>query len=874
MFPTGSMLTREDRARLLRETVLKSSHIENLLPQLPGTLPPDPADLQIPLHRRDNLTPGDSAVVGGGGLDDFNTRRLAVARGRQQDTKEVTPNTDAGENHPPLQENIIPPPQSQPAPIRRPQTPPYRPHKSTNDDLHAAYIDLQARCRRLETDNADLHRRLQDSQHAAQRSRDETESAERETRSTRAKLDALRGEYDDAARREQEREKAWARITPAEWKEANERVDVLIGENDALMAQSKARESEMDELRDLLARADAEATATASQLAQMQHANTQLRTDLAHACERADNAVRESTQCEAELLAANVECDKLRAENRRVGGEMKALQEIVGDLKNSLEEITTRYQHHVRESQLLAHRERDLLDNLRTTEHERDELKSKTQAQSSAQTQLRAENEDLLSISKTFEARIVVLEQREMESVAEVERQTAVAEEAKLEYEKALIKEQALQAELQRRAERLLEIPARARERAEQEIATMRAQFQTEKQSLTTDISALEHRCTHLSHQADRAIRDKRAAESELEKLTRHIPEEAERVARMLEDVNTRLRAAEREKAVVSGRLESLHQKLLREEGRWEKERQMAAERNEDAWRRLRNAERELEETKEAHLATLTKLNDLTHAHKQLSESKTQLHQQHTAQLAHQQQAHTDTQTQLSNKVAQLKNHNDRLTQDLHQISTLRAREHANYRAERDELQSAHARVCTDLRAQVGRSEARVEEVEKRCGELGGVVAALERKCEEERRLVRECGARLRIAETRAEVLARQVAAAGRKEVELVDERKRLQRELDRARMDRERIEREHAAALRDAHSRLRPSLHDDPDPDSIVDDNAADVRELKAEIDRVKHRTQTRSHQRHAQAVMGGLAAAAASVGGGGDDELDDMSD
>ncbi|KAJ3133902.1 hypothetical protein HDU90_005510 [Geranomyces variabilis] len=519
----------------------------------------------------------------------------------------------------------------------------------------------------------------------------------------------------------------------------------------------------------------------------------------------------------------------------------------------SLEEITTRYQHHVRESQLLALRERDLLDNLRTTEHERDELKLKTQAQSAAQTQLRAENEDLLSISKTFEARIVLLEQREMESVAEVERQTAVAEEAKLEYEKALIKEQALQAELQRRAERLLEIPARARERAEQEIATMRAQFQTEKQSLTTDISTLEHRCTHLSHQAERAIRDKRAAESELEKLTRHIPEEAERVARMLEDVNTRLRAAEREKAVVSGRLESLHQKLLREEGKWEKERQMAAERNEDAWRRLRNAERELEETKEAHLATLTKLTDLTHAHKQLSESKTQLHQQHTAQLAHQQQSHTDTQTLLSNKISQLKNHNDRLTQDLHQISTLRAREHANYRAERDELQSAHARVCSDLRTQIGRSEARVEEVEKRCGELGGVVAALERKCEEERRLV---------------------AAAGRKEVELVDERKRLQRELDRARMDRERIEREHAAALRDAHSRLRPSLHDDPDPDSVGDDNAADVRELKAEIDRVKHRTQTRSHQRHAQAVMGGLAAAAASVGGGGDDELDDMSD
>ncbi|KAJ3171313.1 Sodium channel and clathrin linker 1 [Geranomyces variabilis] len=866
MFPTGSMLTREDRARLLRETVLKSSHIENLLPQLPGTLPPDPADLQIPLHRRDTFSPGDSNSPAAAGLDDFNTRRLAIARGRHQDSKEETP--DAVENAPP-------PPQSQPEPTptrKPPATPSYQPRKSTDNDLHAAYVDLQARCRRLETDNADLHARLVDSKHTTQRARDETESAERELRTTRSKLDALQTAADDAARREA----AFANITPQEWREANERVDVLIGENDALMSRTRERERDMDELQALLARRDAEAAATASALAQTQQQNTQLRADLAHACERADAAVRESTQCEAELLQANIESDKLAAENRRWAGEVKALQESVGDLKNSLEEITIRYQTHVRESHLLAHRERELLDNLQTTQYERDELASKCHAQATAHTQLRAENEELLSISKAFETRIAVLEGRAHESAGECARQTEIAQEAKLEYEKALITEQALQADLQRRAERLLEIPARARERAEQEIATMRAQFQTEKHALHTDISQLEQRCTHLSHQADRAIRDKRAAESELEKLSRHIPEESERVARALEDVNARLRAAERDKAVVGGRLESLHQKLLREEGRWEKERQMAAERSEDAWRRLRNAERELEETKEAHLATLTKLTDLTHAHTLLSESKTQLQQTHTAQLNAQHQAHTDTTTQLATKISQLSKHADRLTQDLHQISTLRACEHAQHRAEHDELQSTHARVVADLRAQVGRSEARVEEVEKRCGELGAVVAALERKCEEERRLVRECGARLRVAETRAEVLARQVASASRKEVELVDERKRLQRELDRARMDRERIEREHAAALREAHSRLRPSIHDDPDPDSVADDNAAQVRELKAEIDRVKHRTQARSHQRHAQAVMGGLAVAATTMDGGGNDndELDDLSD
>lgn len=46
------------------------------------------------------------------------------------------------------------------------------------------------------------------------------------------------------------------------------------------------------------------------------------------------------------------------------------------------------------------------------------------------------------------------------------------------------------------------------------------------------------------------------SAEGELEKMTRHIPEEADRLAIMIEEVNNRLRASEREKNQAMGRLE------------------------------------------------------------------------------------------------------------------------------------------------------------------------------------------------------------------------------------------------------------------------------------------------------------------------------
>ncbi|KAJ3146175.1 Sodium channel and clathrin linker 1 [Geranomyces michiganensis] len=874
------LLTRNDRARLLRETVLKSSHIDNIDSNniLPGFSPspqPDPADLQIPSHTRQNTFP---PRIKGGGDDSgddgmsFNTQRLALARGQIQQLQQQPVEDEEGRKV--MKENVKPasPPPPPPPPALASPPPPappppihnHHPRSTLADaDAHAAYVELQARARRLETDNNDLHHRLADATRATQQARD---SHDRDVRDLREKLKLLE---DDNTR---SRRDAAARITPEEWKEANERVDVLIGENDALMAQAIAREAEMDELREQLVQRDAQV----SQLTDLQQQNAKLRADLVHALDRAESAIRETKQCERELVDANIEVDKLRAELRRVSGDSKGLQDMVGDLKSSLEEVTSRYQKHVRESQLVAARERDLLDNLKTTEYERDELKAKCTAQTTAHTTLRAEADELLSISKTLESRILLLESREADAASEVLKQTEIAQEAKLEYEKALIREQQHQAELQRRADRLLEIPAKARERAEQEIATMRLQFQSEHQRQTAELAALEQRCAHLTHQAERAIRDKRAAESELEKCTRHVPEEAERMACCLEDVNARLRAAERERSVAVG---SLHQKLLREEHRFEKERQLAAERSDDAFRRLRNAERELEETKESHLATATKFTDLTHAHQRLLESKHALTTAHTAALQSLHQSHSDTSTQLSQKITHLTTTQTRLTHDLHNLAQLRAREHAQAQTERENIHAVHARVVADLRSQVGRGVARVEELEQRCAELGGAVAQLERKCEEERRCVGAAVARARCAEARAEALARQCLGAGKKEAELAEERKRLQRELDRARMDRERIQREHAAALREAQSRLRTPLHNDPD--AGVDDHhqqqqhAADVRELKAEIDRVKHRTQTQSHQRHAHAVMGGLAAAAASAGAGDvEDELDDLSD
>ena len=56
---------------------------------------------------------------------------------------------------------------------------------------------------------------------------------------------------------------------------------------------------------------------------------------------------------------------------------------------------------------------------------------------------------------------------------------------------------------------------------------------------------------------AGRALREKRSAESELEKLTRSITTEGERMTGIIEDLSTRVRAAERERGDAVAKLET-----------------------------------------------------------------------------------------------------------------------------------------------------------------------------------------------------------------------------------------------------------------------------------------------------------------------------
>ncbi|KAI8818065.1 uncharacterized protein EV422DRAFT_204358 [Fimicolochytrium jonesii] len=502
-----SMLTREDRTRLLRETVLKSGNIDGH----PAIRPSDPADLDVPSSRRD----ADAGLSGVESLLDKARRRSPSPKRQKAE------------------------------PIRQ----------TRDHDSERRVTELQNRLQRVETENRHLHETINTLHMDNQKELDQNSLLSLEASQVREMYDSLLSKH-KALVESRSRAVTGGQISAEEWKEVNERVDVLINENDVLAERNKSAQRQVAELEDELSQTKKHAQNQSMELQQAQAFISTLKRDLNNTIDRATQAERNVKECAHEITAAQVENDKLVEEIRRREVDIKTYQGRVGDLRRSLEEVTTRYQAHVREAQALAARERDQLNSLKNIELERDEYKSKLAALSIEHVSLRENQDEVIKISAEFEQRIDQLEAKEVESYQSLQSEIQKAEEAKLEYEKALIREQQYQSEIQRLNEKLLEFPQRYRERTEQEIATMRAQLNSDKQQLTAEISDLETKCSQLQHQADRAIRDKRAAESELEKLSRHIPEEADRIALTIEELNTRLRNSERDKSAAMNKLE------------------------------------------------------------------------------------------------------------------------------------------------------------------------------------------------------------------------------------------------------------------------------------------------------------------------------
>ncbi|KAJ3032947.1 hypothetical protein HDV00_006950 [Rhizophlyctis rosea] len=642
-------------------------------------------------------------------------------------------------------------------------------------------------------------------------------------------------------------------MTKEDWKEMNDRMDLLIQENDALVEQNKKERREIAKLRSELTAQGKEVHTTKQTLTET--------LDQLHATEEGVRSLQEANsqlekECKTwqnELEAASQEIQANYAEKRRIVNELHAAEAQVGDLRRSLEEVTGRYHAHVQDSTALATREKELMTTLKATLAELEDTKTKNTSLESELQTLKEEHSEVLKISKALEQRAAMLEEQRVELYQEGQRHIEKAEESSLEKEKALMREQQAQKEIQRLAEKLRDVAAKNRERMEGEIEVLRTRHMEDKRKHAEDMAKLEATCANLQGQIDRAIRDKRAAESELEKATRHLPTDHDRLTMTLDELNAKLRSNEREKMDAVHKMESAQQKLAREQNRFEKEKQQLAESSEHTYRRLRKVEVQLEETKEERVKLLSRIAELEHALVGEKEGRLKCVAGHEAEMGALRQRYEGQVEELTTKLQHLGEAHGKTCRDLQILLSEQRAMSERWKEESTRLTTHHTHTLSETRHQLSRSHQRCEDLESQLLRAEARRKELMAQLADDKREAGRVGARLREVEGCLEGARRQNGVLVGREREGGEEKKRLQRELDRAQLDKERLERELSLQVKQQAGKVAglvgtatlfpDEMHEDFDRSFKEDEKDLRIRTLQQEIERVKNRSRTRKY-------------------------------
>ncbi|NXA87933.1 SCLT1 protein, partial [Melanocharis versteri] len=158
---------------------------------------------------------------------------------------------------------------------------------------------------------------------------------------------------------------------------------------------------------------------------------------------------------------------------------------------------------------------------------------------------LRTEKVALEEQVRELQAKSASLESETYDAVAKVQDCIQLLEEANLEKSQALFGEKQKEEEIKKLQDEMSQLAENTAARIRKEVETAKKQCNMKLSRLTEEVSALQMECGEKQSQIERAIREKRAVEEELEKIYR----------------------AHREHESDSRKLEQLHQKYLLAEG-------------------------------------------------------------------------------------------------------------------------------------------------------------------------------------------------------------------------------------------------------------------------------------------------------------------
>ena len=458
------------------------------------------------------------------------------------------------------------------------------------------------------------------------------------------------------------------------------------------------------------------------------------------------------------------------------------------ELKKALDDITAQLKKRELERARSHDLEQSMDDRMYSIQNANADLEGKLVVAQREVALLKSERTDLEAKISALMSKVTSLEQREFEAICHVKESNQMVENAILEKEQAQIQGQQHANEVARLKQAMATLLEEAGERTRREVCTARDEYNKSISKMAQEIKDLEEESSQRKAHLERALREKKTAEKELERVLQQGPLEQVRTGDSIHDLQTRACAAERARDEAVLKMKSAQATLKRLETSLAEERQQAELVAEEHRKWQRQVQEEGQQLREARMRVAAKCEELQRRVGQVEEERDamerKLNKECTAQVQH---------LELKEKEALYRLHSSeqvhqKAIQELRDALTSQQRIGARWREEVKTLTSRFEETVNQMRKEAMQQKQRSDDLAVQWNncrlqkeELSSQVTKL---VAENRSLQAE----LSDVESRLDAAMGQVSGLLLREKQLQQERRDLSQQLDRFRLERARM--------------------------------------------------------------------------------------
>ncbi|KAJ7389653.1 Sodium channel and clathrin linker 1 [Desmophyllum pertusum] len=400
---------------------------------------------------------------------------------------------------------------------------------------------------------------------------------------------------------------------------------------------------------------------------------------------------------------------------------------------------------------------------------------------------LRSDKTELEERLEVLQKRSCEQEQREFEAISHVRDSVQMVENAILERDQALVREQQKTQEVSRLQEVINRILREAGKRTREEVDSVRNQCNKNIQKLMEEMHFLEMEGAEKQAQLERSLREKSAVEKELEKLYQEGPSEIARTGMTFDELQKRTGQAERTRDEALRRVDSLNSTLKKMETKHEQDRCQGASESGELRRRIKQLEEENEEMSDNRLELIDEIDKRKRELLSSKQAKEAAEHQCITEVASLKQQHELREREFESRLRNVEEMNRQSVNELREMLNGQQKLGSQWKEESKAVTHKFEQTVNELRQEINKQKRRNDELNSQVNEERQKREQLESKLSSTKLSQEKLQSMVVDSETRADAASSQVTTLLNRERQLLQERKLLNREFEKLKLEKSR---------------------------------------------------------------------------------------